>query len=98
MFGLINQIVLILLGIGLISVIVRGYLMWWRRRPAKGGLPKAPGRGALSALLPAEALALIAGIALVGYFIPWFGIPLALFVIIDSVRGILSARRRVVAR
>jgi uncharacterized iron-regulated membrane protein len=93
LFGLINQIVLILLGIGLITVICRGYLMWWRRRPTKGGLPKAPGRGSLSSLLPAEALALIVVVAVLGWFLPWFGIPLALFVIVDAVWGIVSKRR-----
>lgn len=98
LFGVINQIALILLGIGLISVILRGYLMWWRRRPTAGGLPKAPGRGSLSSLLPAEAAALIAAIAVLGWFMPWFGIPLALFVIVDAALGIVSARRRIAAR
>lgn len=93
LFGLVNQLVLVLLGIGLITVIVRGYLMWWRRRPARGGAPKAPARGALGALLPAEAVALVAGIAVVGWYIPWFGIPLALFVLVDAARGVWSSGR-----
>ncbi len=93
LFGIINQIILVLLGIGLISVIVRGYLMWWRRRPTRGGLPKAPGRGSLSSLLPGEAVALIVVVAVLGWFAPWFGIPLALFVIVDAVWGIVASRR-----
>ena len=93
LYGILNQIILALLGIGLISVVVRGYLMWWRRRPTKGGLPKAPGRGSLSSLLPAEAVALIAVVAVLGWFAPWFGIPLALFVIVDAAWGIVAARR-----
>ncbi|MBR7559115.1 PepSY domain-containing protein, partial [Mycobacterium tuberculosis] len=28
-----------------------------------------------------------------GWFVPWFGIPLALFVIVDGVWGIVSTRR-----
>lgn len=95
LFGIINQIALVALGIGLISVIVRGYLMWWRRRPTKGDrhLPRAPRRGALSTLRPAEALAVVAIAAGLGWFMPWFGIPLALFVIVDAARGVFTARR-----
>ena len=93
LFGLINQVILVLLGIGLITVIVRGYLMWWRRRPGPGTLATSPRRGALGSLRPGEAIALIAGVAVVGWFIPLFGIPLALFVIVDSIRGIVKSRR-----
>lgn len=95
LFGIFNQIALVALGIGLISVIVRGYLMWWRRRPTKGDrhLPQAPRRGALSGLRPVEALGVVAVAAVLGWFMPWFGIPLALFVIVDAGRGVFSARR-----
>lgn len=89
LFGVLNQIVLVALGIGLISVIVRGYLMWWRRRSGARALPVAPRRGALGSLLPAEALALIVGVGVLGWFLPWFGIPLALFVIVDAARGMV---------
>lgn len=95
LFGVINQIALVALGIGLLSVIVRGYLMWWRRRPTRGDrhLPQAPRRGALSGLRPLEALAVIAVAAGLGWFMPWFGIPLALFVIADALRGVITTRR-----
>ncbi len=100
LFGIVNQIALVALGIGLISVIVRGYLMWWRRRPTKTRsaasgrhLPQAPRREALSTLRPAEALAVVAVAAGLGWFMPWFGIPLALFVIVDAARGVFTARR-----
>ncbi|QTI68332.1 PepSY-associated TM helix domain-containing protein [Gordonia polyisoprenivorans] len=95
LFGVINQIALVALGIGLLSVIVRGYLMWWRRRPTRGDrhLPQAPRRGALSGLRPLEALAVVAVAAGLGWFMPWFGIPLALFVIADALRGVITTRR-----
>ncbi|WHU48190.1 PepSY-associated TM helix domain-containing protein [Gordonia sp. L191] len=95
LFGVINQIALVALGIGLLSVIVRGYLMWWRRRPTRGDrhLPQAPRRGALSGLRPLEALAVVAVAAGLGWFMPWFGIPLALFVIADALRGVVATRR-----
>ncbi len=49
LFGIANQIVLALSMIGLITVIVRGYRMWWQRRPTRGsawavGRPAAAGR------------------------------------------------------
>jgi uncharacterized iron-regulated membrane protein len=33
LFGWVNQLVLVAFGIGLITLIVLGYRMWWRRRP-----------------------------------------------------------------
>ncbi|SKX87399.1 Uncharacterised protein [Mycobacteroides abscessus subsp. abscessus] len=32
-------------------------------------------------------------VAVLGWFAPWFGIPLALFVIVDAVWGIVASRR-----
>ncbi|MFT4043738.1 MAG: PepSY-associated TM helix domain-containing protein [Gordonia sp. (in: high G+C Gram-positive bacteria)] len=92
LFGVANQIILVLLGIGLITVIVRGYLMWWRRRPATSPLPTSPPRGTLGSLLPYEAAALIAACAGLGWFLPWFGIPLVLFVITDTITGMRVSR------
>ncbi|MFT4128407.1 MAG: PepSY-associated TM helix domain-containing protein [Gordonia sp. (in: high G+C Gram-positive bacteria)] len=93
LFGLLNQIVLALLALGLISVIVRGYLLWWRRRPSGRALPGAPPRGTLAALRPGEAVGLIAVIVGVGWFVPWFGLTLGLFTVIDAARGIVADRR-----
>jgi Domain of unknown function (DUF5134) len=42
-------VLLALLAVGLITTILLGYGMWWRRRPTRGGLPSAPRRGALTA-------------------------------------------------
>ncbi len=36
LFGIANQIVLAIAMAGLITVIVRGYRMWWQRRPTRG--------------------------------------------------------------
>ncbi|WP_283135747.1 PepSY-associated TM helix domain-containing protein [Rhizohabitans arisaemae] len=98
LFGPVNQLVLIALAVGLIYVILRGYRMWWQRRPtrqtgagARFGRP-AP-RGALRALSPgvlAVVLALTLGIA---YFVPLFGISLALFLIADVILGRRQAGR-----
>ncbi|MGV9712905.1 PepSY-associated TM helix domain-containing protein [Gordonia sp. NPDC003424] len=95
LFGVVNQIALAALGIGLITLIVVGYLMWWRRRPTKSQRtwPAPPRRGALGDLKPAESVAVVVVIALLGWFLPLFGLTLALFVIADSVVGVVRSRR-----
>ncbi|MYV47935.1 hypothetical protein GT031_20700 [Streptomyces sp. SID2888] len=94
LFGLANQIVLALLAIALIGMILWGYRMWWLRRPTRGegfALGRAPVRGAwrkLPGWFLAPAVLLI---AVIGYYIPLFGLPLLAFLVIDLIVG---ARRR----
>ena len=87
LFGVVNQILLAALGIGLIVMVVVGYVMWWRRRPSTSerALPVAPRRGALGQLKPIEAVIVVAVIAFLGWFIPLFGIPLAVFIAVDVI-------------
>ncbi|GAA2485486.1 PepSY domain-containing protein [Actinocorallia cavernae] len=97
LFGLVNQILLALLAIGLIFVIVWGYRMWWQRRPTRSdrraALGAPPARGGWRAL-PSGALALgIVAVAVVGWAIPLFGIPLAAFLAVDLVVGAVRNRR-----
>ncbi|WP_280508573.1 PepSY-associated TM helix domain-containing protein [Nocardia flavorosea] len=94
LFGLANQIVLALLVIGLITVIVRGYRMWWKRRPTRGGWPTAPRRGVLTGLRPVEAVIAVAVLAAVGWVAPLFGATLGLFVLGDVVAGEVIRRRK----
>ncbi|WP_052280888.1 PepSY-associated TM helix domain-containing protein [Nocardia vulneris] len=97
LFGLANQIALALLVVCLITVIVRGYLMWWKRRPTRGGWPNAPRRGALAGLHPAEAVVAVAVLAGIGWCAPLFGMTLGVFVLGDVVAGELVRRRKRVA-
>ncbi|MEV7152925.1 PepSY-associated TM helix domain-containing protein [Streptomyces sp. NPDC093084] len=97
LFGLVNQILLALLATGLICVIVWGYRMWWQRRPTRADrrtvLGAPPARGAWRAL-PSGALAVgIVVVAVVGWVIPLFGIPLAVFLAVDLAVGAVRARR-----
>ncbi|MFI6868867.1 PepSY-associated TM helix domain-containing protein [Nocardia sp. NPDC050406] len=97
MFGLLNQLLLLACMVGLITVIVRGYLMWWRRRPTKGGngfaAGKAPRRGVLRAtpvwLLASFALAAVA----VGWFAPLIGLSVLGFLAVDVIVGLLTRRK-----
>ncbi len=56
LFGIVNQIALALVAVGLICAILWGYRMWWQRRPTRAdrrafvGTPARPGRLARPAL------------------------------------------------
>ncbi|WP_405818622.1 PepSY domain-containing protein [Streptomyces sp. NBC_01390] len=95
LFGIVNQIVLAALAVGLIFVIVWGYRMWWQRRPTRAdrrtrlGVP--PARSAWRGL-PSWTVAVGIVVAAVGWVVPLFGIPLAVFLAVDLTVG--AARRR----
>jgi uncharacterized iron-regulated membrane protein len=86
LFGLVNQLVLAALVVALLTTIVLGYRMWWRRRPAGAfGAPVA--RGAwrqvpLRVLLPLGAVTLV-----VAFFLPLLGVSLAAFLVLDTALG-----------
>ncbi|MFG1608070.1 PepSY-associated TM helix domain-containing protein [Actinoplanes sp. NPDC049265] len=99
LFGLPNQLLLAALAIGLITVIVWGYRMWWQRRPTRDGtraLVGAPpvGPGAWQQL---PTWAIVAGVPVVlaiGYFLPMFGLPLVAFLAFDLIVSAVRGRRR----
>lgn len=92
LFGLVNQVVLAALVVALLTAIVLGYRMWWRRRPAGTfGAPVA--RGAwrqvpLRVLLPLAAVTLV-----VAFFLPLLGISLLAFLVLDAALGRRRAAR-----
>ncbi|MDX1888698.1 PepSY domain-containing protein [Mycolicibacterium sp. 050158] len=88
LFGLVNQIVLALTAIGLITIVVRGYVMWWQRRPTRGSawaMGRPPLRGALRKLSPGVLILLAVGTIAVGWFLPLFGLSLLAFLVADVV-------------
>ncbi|RAJ60500.1 putative iron-regulated membrane protein [Streptomyces sp. Amel2xB2] len=95
LFGLVNQIVLALLALALIAMTVWGYRMWWLRRPtrnsASAGRLRRPGRAPARGTwrrVPGRVLAPAAVVtALVAYWLPWFGVPLLLFLAVDLLAG-----------
>lgn len=96
LFGVVNQVVLILTAVGLIYLIVRGYRMWWQRRPVRGtawAVGRPPLRGALRALGPLPATVLVLTAALVGWFLPLFGLSLLAFVAVDAAVAWYKRRR-----
>jgi uncharacterized iron-regulated membrane protein len=90
LFGLANQIVLALTAIGLTTIVVRGYRMWWQRRPTRGSawaVGRPPLRGALRGLHPAVITLLVAVALTLGWALPLFGLSLALFLVVDLIIG-----------
>jgi uncharacterized iron-regulated membrane protein len=96
LFGLVNQILLAALALGLLCVLVWGYRMWWQRRPTRAdrrallGVP--PARGPWQRLPVWAVVVGVPAVFAVGWAIPLFGIPLAGFLVLDVIIG--SARRR----
>jgi uncharacterized iron-regulated membrane protein len=86
LFGVANQLLLVAFGLGMITLIVLGYRMWWQRRPTRGGGRPVP-RGQLrTAARPAVLVAVLLAVVL-GWFAPLLGISLAAFLVIDGALG-----------
>ncbi|TMU99363.1 PepSY domain-containing protein [Streptomyces sp. DASNCL29] len=92
LFGLVNQIALAALALTLILLIVWGYRMWWQRgRASAFGRPIPRGawrRVPLYVLLPLATVT-----AVIGYYLPLLGIPLAVFLAVDILMGQITRRR-----
>lgn len=93
LFGLANQLVLMLLAAGLITLIVLGYRMWWHRRPTQGfgrPYPRGGWRQLPWAILVPLGLVVVA----VGWFLPLVGISLVAFLLIDALLDIRARSPR----
>ncbi|WP_075183083.1 PepSY domain-containing protein [Pantoea sp. 1.19] len=88
LFGLANQLLLVLFGVGLCTLIALGYRLWWLRRPAVN-----------SALSPLETLTgcwcrlgapgkvfILLLAALLGWSLPLMGLSLLVFIAVDLLR------------
>lgn len=95
LFGVANQLLLLGLAAGLVTVIVRGYLLWWRRRPTVGrtAVAPAPPRGVLTGLSPGVAVGVVFAAAAIGWFVPLLGASLVAFIAVDVVVAWRQRRR-----
>ncbi|MGW5688684.1 PepSY-associated TM helix domain-containing protein [Nonomuraea sp. NPDC003754] len=91
LFGLANQILLVALAAGIITLIVLGYRMWWARRPGRGFGAPYP-RGGLRRVPVVVLAPLVVAAAAVGWFLPLMGLSLAAFVVLDVLLGLRSRR------
>ncbi|GGM10616.1 MULTISPECIES: PepSY-associated TM helix domain-containing protein [Micromonospora] len=97
LFGPVNQVLLAALAIGLLCVIVWGYRMWWQRRPTRSdrraALGTPPARGGVRDLPWWALLVGVPVVAALGWALPWFGVTLLGFLVVDVVLGLLARRR-----
>ncbi|MEV8271992.1 PepSY domain-containing protein [Microbacterium sp. NPDC077184] len=95
MFGLLNQVVMFALALGIAALVVLGYAMWWKRRPTRSDalVGSPPARGALRGApwwgIGAVGIAALA----IGVWLPLIGVTLAAFVVIDVAIGAVRSRR-----
>jgi uncharacterized iron-regulated membrane protein len=92
LFGIVNQIALMALALCLVLLIVWGYRMWWQRGRA-GAFGRPIPRGAWQHEPPQILVPCMAAVAVLGYFVPLLGIPLAAFIAVDVVLGEIAHRR-----
>ncbi|GAB3657363.1 Dyp-type peroxidase [Glycomyces tarimensis] len=93
LFGLVNQLLLAAAMLAFLSVIFLGYRMWWQRRGKDAALGRPYPRGALRRL-PWWLVALaVPVIAVIGWFMPLFGVPLLVFLVVDVLIGQWRRRR-----
>ncbi|MFE2913209.1 PepSY-associated TM helix domain-containing protein [Kitasatospora indigofera] len=98
LFGLVNQILLAVIAVGLILITVWGYRMWWQRRPTRAdrssrfGTP--PARGAWRTVPRPLLVAGLPVVVALGWALPVLGVTLAAFVVLDVVTGLMRRTRR----
>jgi uncharacterized iron-regulated membrane protein len=95
LFGLPNQLFLFLLASGIATMVMLGYLMWWKRRPTREPRPLAgtpPRRGVLGDAPWWGIGAVLVAAVLIGWWLPLVGWTLAGFVLVDVLLG-LGGRR-----
>ncbi|MDG4664773.1 PepSY domain-containing protein [Mycobacterium sp. 236(2023)] len=96
LFGLLNQLVLLGIAVGLVTVISRGYLMWWQRRPTRGSrwaVGRPPVRGGVRRLHPVAIGGVVVATVAVGWFLPLLGVSLAAFIAIDVIIGAIKRNK-----
>lgn len=90
MWGLPNQILLFVTALGIATMVVLGYVMWWQRRPTGKRVGKAPAAGALVRAPWWGSGVVAVGAIVLGAFLPALGVTLLAFVVVDV---LVTARR-----
>jgi uncharacterized iron-regulated membrane protein len=102
LFGPINQLALAGTAIGLLTMILWGYRMWWQRRPTRADrrltLGRPPARGTWQGLPPTVLIPAVVVVAAVGWALPMLGVSLLGFLVVDAVAGRRRGRRSALPR
>lgn len=96
LFGLANQLLLLAVAVALVTVIVRGYRMWWQRRPTRGSkwaVGRPPLRGGIRRLSPMTVAGIVGAAVAIGWFLPLLGLSLLAFLTADTAIGLWKARK-----
>ena len=96
LFGLVSQLALAAMALGLLCLLFWGYRMWWRRRPTRGarrGLHPPVHRGTLRALSQPAAFAVVLATVVVGWLMPVLGVSLLVFLAGDAAAAAWARRR-----
>ncbi|WP_409513908.1 PepSY domain-containing protein [Serratia proteamaculans] len=94
LFGLANELVLVVFAAGLVSMVVMGYLMWWRGRTTRGGRKPLRSPCMLLRKTPKGPLLLIVSLTLLlGFCLPMMGVSLLAFLLCDWFWCLVVRRR-----
>ncbi|MGY0385636.1 PepSY-associated TM helix domain-containing protein [Nocardioides sp. WG-D5] len=92
LFGIVNQLALAALAIGLIVMTLLGYRMWWLRGAGWRRFGRPAPRGAWRRLPWPAIVALVAIVGVVGWFVPMVGVTLVGFLVVDTALGVVRRR------
>lgn len=91
LFGIVNQLALAVVGLGLVAVVVYGYRIWWRHRPKPGALPHTLVQSWLRLNGVWKAVMAIT-VAALGWALPVLGASVVAFIVVDVMRWRLSGQ------
>jgi uncharacterized iron-regulated membrane protein len=90
LFGLFNQILLTVLAIGVIVLLIAGYMTWWRRRPA-GAFGAPPKMGSILRTVP---IPVLIGFVLLLVLLPTLGVAFVAYLALERLIRLIRLRRR----
>jgi uncharacterized iron-regulated membrane protein len=88
LFGLANQILLTLLALGVIALLVTGYIMWWKRRP-QGAFGPPPKFGPILRNVPIWVI--VAFVALM-VLLPTMGVAFVIYLVLERLFWLARGR------
>ncbi|MGH3612913.1 MAG: PepSY domain-containing protein, partial [Pseudonocardia sp.] len=96
LLGLVSQLALTAMAVGLLCVLFWGYRMWWQRRPTRNGwvsLTAPAPRGVLRGLSQPLVFVIVLITVAVGWAIPLLGVSLLIFLATDVAVGAATRMR-----
>ncbi|MEJ5918804.1 PepSY-associated TM helix domain-containing protein [Corynebacterium sp. H78] len=94
LFGIVNQLVLVVLAVGIILIAIRGYVMWFLRGKRDSLKPgRLPGPTRWRDVKPTVLIILFVAIAAYAVVAPLFGISLVAFVVVDLLIRAMKSRQ-----